>query len=277
MHAGCALTNGMSKSLPPSPTPNNVAAAYAVRVEELADARAGRDGRLTAHEAATHPELADAHRRTGRSRPVVRTVVEVARAAMLVEASGVAGPDGRVSRTDATRMASPFAEAFVVMRDAPREPSDAATLVAELERKVVGLSFVSESDYRFDPFTVAVDPEQPLTHELLQAVLPWSEGPADQPEYVPPAMLRLEVTADDSFWLDEAEKDAYNAAAFRAVDRLMKRSFVEATVQRGSVGTTARIFSVTLPEEDAALAPYFVLGRIVSGEVVGVRTFRVWT
>lgn len=74
---------------------------------------------------------------------------------------------------------------------------------------------------------------------------------------------------------EEAERAQRDAQA-----RLAPRpsaSFVEETIRNGLEIVHARIFSVTLPEADAALAPYFVLGRIVSGEVVGVRTFRVWT
>ena len=267
----------MSKSLPPSPTPKNVADAYAVRVADLAEPLAGRDARITAHEAGKHPEVSDAHRRTGRSRPVVRTVVEAARAAMLAEAKRVTGGDGRVSLADSTRMDPPLREAFAAMRESPREEDEAGALVAELGRKVEGLWFTSEADYRYDPFTVALDAGTPLTLEVLQRILPWSEGPEDQPEWVPPASLRLEVHADDSFWQDEAEKDPYHAAAFQAVDRPMKRSFAEETIRSDGESLTARIFSVTLPEGDAALAPYFVLGRLASGEVVGLRTFRVWT
>lgn len=267
----------MRKSLPSSPTPSNVADAYAVRVAELADALAGSDGRLTVREASKRPELADAHRRTKRSRPVARTVIAAARAAMLAEASRVAGDDGRVSLADAVRMAAPFAEAFAALREVPREEDDAAAIVAELERLVAGLWFVSESDYRYEPFVVPLDPRRPLARDVLLGILPWREGPVDQPEYSLPARLRLEVSADDSFWIDEAEKDRYRASALRAIDRLMKRSFVEETIRNGLEIVHARIFSVTLPEADAALAPYFVLGRIVSGEVVGVRTFRVWT
>jgi hypothetical protein len=267
----------MSQSLPPSPTPRNVADAYAAHVAELADPLAGRDGRITAHEASKHPEVLDAHRRTGRSRPVVRTVVEAARAAMLVEARRVTGGDGRVSLADSTRMHPPFDEAFAALRELPREEGEAGAIVEELERLVEELRFTSEADYRYDPFTVALDARTPLTLEVLQRILPWSEGPEDQPEWGPPPSLRLEVSADDSFWQDEAEKDPYYAAAFQAVDRLMRRRFMEETIRDDGESLTARIWSVTLPEEDAALAPYFVLGRLVSGEVVGLRTFRVWT
>lgn len=174
-------------------------------------------------------------------------------------------------------MVAPFAEAFAAMREVPREEDDARAIVAELERRVAGLWFTSESDYRYEPFSVPLDPRRPLEREVLLAILPWGEGPVDQPEYSPPERLRLEVSADDSFWLDEAEKDRYRATALRAIDRLMKRSFVEETVRNGLELASGRIFSVTLPESDAALAPYFVLGRVVSGDVVGVRTFRVWT
>jgi len=267
----------MSKSLPPSPTPKNVADAYAVRVTEQAELLVGRDGRITTHEASKLPEVLDAHRRTGRSRPVVRTVAEAARAAMLAEAKRVEGGDGRVSLADSARMNAPFDEAFAAMRELPREEDDARAIVAELARRVEGLWFTSEADYRYDPFTVALDAATPLTLEVLQRILPWSEGPEDQPEWVPPPLLRLEVNADDSFWLDEAEKDPYRAAAFQALDRLMTRSFAEETIRNDGESLTARIFSVTLPEGDAALAPYFVLGRLGSGELVGLRTFRVWT
>jgi hypothetical protein len=267
----------MRPSLPPSPTPKNVADAYAVRVAEQADALAGRDGRITVHEAGKRPELFDAHRRTGRSRPVVRTAVEAARAAMLAEARRAAGTDGRVSLADAERMSPPFAQAFAALREIPREQDEARAVVAELDRLVPGLSFTSESDYGYEPFAVALDPGAPLTLEVLQRILPWNEGPVAQREWEPPTSLRLEVSADDSFWQDEAAKDPYYGADFRALDRLMKRSFSEETIRMDGESLTARIFSVTLPEADAALAPYFVLGRLATGEVVGLRTFRVWT
>lgn len=267
----------MRKSLPPSPTPKNVADAYAARVADLAEALAGRDGRVTANEASEHPEVADAHARTHRSRPVVRTVVEAARAAMLVEAGRVTGGDGRVSLADARRMPSPFAEAFEAMRGIPQGEDDARAIVAELRRLVEGLMLSTEADYVYDPFALPLDAGTPTTIELLQGMLPWDEGPADQPEYTPPARLRLEVSADDSFWLDEADKDAYHADAFRALDRFMKRHLAEETIRRDGDALHARIFSVTLPEGDAPLAPYFVLGRLASGELVGLRTFRVWT
>jgi hypothetical protein len=267
----------MKMSLPPSPTPKNVADAYAVRVADRAETLAGRDGRITAHEAAKDPEVEDAHRRAGRSRPVVRTVVEAARAAMLAEAARVAGADGRVSLADAGGMVPPFVQAFEALRGIPSEEDDAKAIVAELGRLVEGLLFVSESDYRYDAFTVDLEPGTPITPEVLERILPWSEGPEDQPEYAPPPTLRIELHADDSFWLDEAEKDPFYADAFHALDRLMKRRFAEETVLDGSEVLTARIFTATLPEADAALAPYFVLGRLASGELVGLRTFRVWT
>ena len=267
----------MKKSLPPSPTPKNVADSYAAHVADLAETLAGRDGRITANEARRRPEVLDAHQRTGRSRPVVRTVVEAARAAMLVEAGRVTGGDGRVSLADAHKMPSPFVEAFEVMRGIAPEEDDARAVVAELGRLVAGLMLSTEADYVYDPFSMELDAGTPTTPELLQAMLPWNEGPADQPEWQPPETLRLEVNADDSFWLDEAEKDPYHGDAFRALDRFMKRSFAEETIRRDGETLPARIFSVTLPESDAALAPYFVLGRLASGELVGLRTFRVWT
>lgn len=270
------FASGMKKSLPPSPTPANVADAYAARVADEATRLAGRDGRISANEASKRAEVADAHHRTGRSRPVVRTVVEAARAAMLAEAGRVTGGDGRVSLADARRLPSPFAEAFEAMRGIPQH-DDAQAVVAELGRLVTGLMLSTEADYVYEPFSRPLDAGSPTTIELLQQLLPWSEGPEDQPEWTPPAELRLEVSADDSFWLDEAEKDPYRADAYRALDRFMKRMFAEETIRRDGGSVTARIFSVTLPEGDAALAPYFVLGRLASGELVGLRTFRVWT
>lgn len=266
----------MRKSLPSSPTPANVADAYAARVADEATTLAGRDGRISAHEAGKSAEVKDAHHRTGRSRPVVRTVVEAARVAMLAEAGRVTGGDGRVSLADARKLPSPFCEAFEAMRGIPKE-DDARAVVAELERLVAGLMLSTEADYVYEPFSKYLDAGSPTTIELLQQLLPWNEGPADQPEWTPPAELRLEVNADDSFWLDEAEKDPYRANDYRALDRFMKRVFAEETVRREGESLTARIFSVTLPEGDAALAPYFVLGRLASGELVGLRAFRVWT
>jgi hypothetical protein len=267
----------MSMSLPPSPTPKNVADAYANRVAEQAEVLAGRDGRISVREAAKSPEVADAHRRAGRSRPVVRTVVEAARAAMLQEAARVAGTDGRVSLVDAGGMAPPFAQAFAALRGATAVEDGAQALVLELERRVEGLRLTSEADYVYKPFAIELDRDTPITLEVLERVLPWSVGPEDQPEYMPPAILRIELNADDSFWLDEAEKDPYYTVAFRALDRLMKRAFGEETICSATGPVTARIFTVTLPEGDAALAPYFVLGRLASGEIVGLATFRVWT
>jgi hypothetical protein len=267
----------MKMSLPPSPTPSNVADAYAVRVAELAAKLAGRDGRITAHEAAKSPEVEDAHGRTGRSRPVVRTVVEAARTAMLAEATRVAGADGRVSLADAGGMVPLFARAFEALRGIPSKEDDAKAVVAELDRLVQGLSFVSEADYRYDAFSVDLEPGTPITPELLQEILPWGEGPEDQPEYAPPQTLRIELKDDDEFWLDEAEKDLFYSDAFHKLDRVMKRWLVEETIHTGDEALTGRIFTATLPEADAALAPYFVLGRLESGELVGLRTFRVWT
>jgi hypothetical protein len=269
------FASGMRKSLPPSPTPANVADAYAARVADEATTLAGRDGRISANEASKSAEVKDAHHRTGRSRPVVRTVVEAARVAMLAEAGRVTGGDGRVSLADARKMPSPFVEAFEALRGIPRD-DDARAVVAELRRLVEGLMLSTEADYVYEPFSKHLDAGSATTIELLEQ-LPWNEGPADQPEWTPPAELRLEVSSDDSFWLDEAEKDPYRAEAYRALDRFMKRVFAEETVRRDGESLTARIFSVTLPEGDAALAPYFVLGRLASGELVGLRTFRVWT
>lgn len=267
----------MKKSLPPSPTPQNVADAYAVRVAAQASKLAGRDGRITAHEAARSPEVFDAYQRLGRSRPVVRSVVEVARSAMLAEAGLATGYDGRVSLADSAHMAPPFAQAFEALRGVPAHEDGAPAVVAELARRVEGLRLTSESDYRYDAFSVPLDHATPLTLEILQRVLPWSEGPADQPEYAPPPSLRLEVSADDSFWRDEAEKDPYYAGAFHAVERLMKGWLAEESIRSDGEALRARIFTVTLPEADAPLAPYFVLGRLASGELVGLRSFRVWT
>lgn len=154
---------------------------------------------------------------------------------------------------------------------------DAQALVAELDRSVAGLSFISESDHPYVAFAAALDPSAPLTVEALRTRLPWSEGPADQPDYQPPPVFRIEVIADDSFWLEEAERDPVHASAYHELDRLMTRSFAVASIRTGRETLTARIFSVTLPEVDAALAPFFVVGRLASGAIVGVRTFRVWT
>jgi hypothetical protein len=157
-------------------------------------------------------------------------------------------------------------------------PGNAArALVAELDRLVAGLSFISESDHPYVAFAAALDPSAPLTVEALRTLLPWSEGPAGQPEYEPPPVFRLEVIADDSFWLEEAERDLDHASAYHELDQWMMRSFVEASIRTGREVLTARIFSVTLPEVDAALAPFFLVGRLGSGGIVGVRTFRLWT
>jgi hypothetical protein len=150
-------------------------------------------------------------------------------------------------------------------------------LAAELDRLAAGLLFTSESDYPYFAFVVALDPSTPLTLELLQRVLPWREAPGDQPQWQPPPLLRLDVSADDSFWLEEAERDPYYGSEFLALDQRMTPAFIETSIGSGRAAITARIFSVTLPEPDASLAPFFVLGRLKSGEIVGLRTFRVWT
>jgi hypothetical protein len=155
--------------------------------------------------------------------------------------------------------------------------NEAQALVAELDRLVAGLLFISESDYPYVAFTAALDPSTPITVEALRTLLPWNAGPAGQPDYEPPPVFRIEVIADDSFWLEEAERDPDHASAYHELDQLMTRSFSEASIRTGRETLTARIFSITLPEVDAALAPFFVVGRLASGALVGLRTFRVWT
>jgi hypothetical protein len=72
----------MLVNLAPSPTPKNTGDAYASLIGDHAGAAAGTDGRVTEHEAAADPFIADAYARAGKQRPAISTLVETARTAM---------------------------------------------------------------------------------------------------------------------------------------------------------------------------------------------------
>lgn len=156
------------------------------------------------------------------------------------------------------------------------EDDEAKALVAVLDEAAAGILFTSESDYAYRAFSVALDAETPLDLGVLRTVLPWIGGPA-APDWTPPAILRVEARAHDSFWLDQTVRMPHDATSHRTLDRLMKASFVPTSIQGAPGAAVARIFTATLPEQDAAVAPYFVFGRLASGHVVGLRTYRVWT
>ena len=64
----------------------------------------------------------------------------------------------------------------------------------------------------------------------------------------------------------------------RASSNGLKAAF-KATAGVDSHGETksAKIWSVTVSEHDASFAPYYIFGRLESGELVGLKTSRVWT
>lgn len=156
------------------------------------------------------------------------------------------------------------------------EEGEADALAAALERAAAGLLFMSESDYPYEGFWADVEAGDALELDALRTILPWSRGPADRPALSLPAGFPIELRADDAFWAEQSARQPEHAAAHRELERLM-RGFVPTTIRGPTGDVVARIFTATLPEEGHPLGPYFVLGRLPGGDVVGLRTFRVWT
>jgi hypothetical protein len=157
-----------------------------------------------------------------------------------------------------------------------RKEGEAAALAAALERAAAGLLFTSESDYPYEGFWADVEACGALELDALRTILPWRRGPADRPELSLPAGFPIELRADDAFWAEQTVRQPEHAAAYRELERLM-RALVPSTIRGPAGDVTARIFTATLPEQGHPLGPYFVLGRLPGGAVVGLRTFRVWT
>lgn len=269
--------------LPTSPTPRRVADAYAERIAEQATALAGKDGRLSANEASRSPEVADAYARAGKQRPVVQTVVTEARAAMLAEAERVSGGDGRVSKKDAAQMAPVFARAFEALRGAQPAPGgvlDGAALGRQFGALAEGLWHMSEGDDAYEAFSLRLSPQVALTAETLKALLTWDaeEGQVPDEYRSYPAAFELVVWARDDFWLREAEDlSPEEAAKHRALDRLMKSSFVDQAVPTAQGVEQGKVFIVTPRDDDAIRAPYYVVGRLENGDLAGLKTWRTWT
>jgi hypothetical protein len=152
----------------------------------------------------------------------------------------------------------------------------APALAAALERAAAGLLFTSESDYPYEGFSAPQPGGKGLERDALRTILPWRGGPDEPVELALPPDALIELRAADGFWAEQSARQPEDAEAHRELHRLME-AFVPNTIRDPSGDVTARIFTATLPEEGHPFAPYFVFGRLPSGEVVGLRTHRVWT
>ena len=170
----------MTVSLPRSPTAHNVASAYSESlVAPKAEALAGQDGRLSAHEAGGDVFVADAHARTGAARPTVGSVESAAYEAMLGEAQRATGGDGRLSARDAGTMSPLMAQAFQMLRHSvstppasPTSPTNPGVGGVSGERGHAAICREVLDEYGFEQVQVAVDPAE----ALRQSELPGSVG-----------------------------------------------------------------------------------------------------
>lgn len=156
----------------------------------------------------------------------------------------------------------------------------AERLVAAFDRITVGVEFISESDYEFRAFVVELDPSVPIDVDLLRDVLEWEGSPPDAPgdPFVLPPSFEIYVRDDAGYWSFQAanDDDANRIRRYDEMERLMELNFVEQTIVGDQGSATSRIIGVTMTD-DVVYAPYFMLGRLPTGEIVGIKSFRVWT
>lgn len=221
---------------------------------------AGKDGRLTANEAARDPFVADAYARAGKQKPVIGAVASAARQAMLSAASTASNGDGRVSKADAKTMPAIFAQGFQALRGAgaPIAPQE---LAAKFGKLTEGLLFMSESDDPYTPFVVSLKKEAAIDGETLKQALDWSPEEADFPH---DEGFQISVHKDPTFWEPSEDATPQEIAQYKAIDKAMK-------------GALGEIYTATVREEDSSRAPYYIFGRLESGELVGLKTWRTWT
>jgi hypothetical protein len=156
----------------------------------------------------------------------------------------------------------------------------AERLVAAFDRITVGVELISESDYEFRAFVVELDPAVPVDVDLLRDVLEWEGSPPDAPgdPFVLPASFEIQVRDDAGYWSFQAanDDDANRIRRYQEMERLMELNFVDQTIVGDQGSATSQIIGVTMTE-DVVYAPYFMIGRLPTGELVGIKSFRVWT
>lgn len=267
-------------ALPPSPTPRHVANAYGALIAERAAQLSGKDQRLSANEASKDPLVADAYARHGKKSPGASGLASAARAAMLQAAAQVTGGDGRISRADASKLPAALAAGFDVLRGAAPAKNGAA-IAANLGKLAEGLWFVSEGDDPYQAMHVKLDPSVPVTAQTLKEALVWDAEEGDGfDEYDPyPVSFELDLRTADDFWAAEPEAlSPSEASKHQALEKAMKSAFAATTaVDLEGNAATAKIWTVTVREEDSVRAPYYVFGRMPSGDLVGLKTWRTWT
>jgi hypothetical protein len=274
------LSEDFVSSLPSSPTPKNVATAYARLLGGLTRNDAGRDGRVGPGEARKNELVADAYRLTGAKRPTVDSVIAHGYRAMHTEANAVHGGDSRVSRADGARMSPLYAKAFEMMRAQGKTPSlSGAELGQKIGQLAQGIQYMSESDY---PYSMVVIPNVTSLDEAtvkrafnaeLTAVLNAGETLAQ---------LKMAIQPDNNHFFDESKRDdGYHSAdemkRLGKIHDLLKQHLADTTASDSSGAVkTAKLWAIT-PTDAVVNAPYWFVGLTPDGSLVGLRTDRVWT
>lgn len=146
-------------------------------------------------------------------------------------------------------------------------------LLAQLGSAAQGLFYVTEADAPYVPFHLPLDPSVRLDEQTLKTAL--------QFEASPPFVLDLD--SGDAFWAEieavmrEAGYPPEDGAKYRTLDRLMKEAFVTTTVGDGAHPLTGKIFLATPREESSSADALYIFGRLPNGDLLGVKTERVWT
>jgi hypothetical protein len=257
----------------PSPTPKNVADAYRSLVSDRAGKASGKDRRLTANEASKDPFVADAYARAGKQKPSISSIAEAARSAMLSEATSAASGDGRVSKSDAKGMSPLFAQAFEALRG--KASSSPAEVAARFGKLTSGMTFMSESDDPYEPFVVSLAKDSPLSAATLKQALDWGLEPDSDPL---PADFQLSLSTDETFWEPYEDASPEEVTRAKAIEKAMKGALSESsgTSSEGEA-QSGKIWTVTVREQDSSRAPYYIFGRLESGDLVGLKTWRTWT
>jgi hypothetical protein len=276
----------MANRISNSPTPAKVAEAFGQLVSERAEALAGKDGRVSAKEAAQDAFVQAAHAEAGAQRPSPARLGRAGAEAMRAAAEAAAGGDGRVSAQDAAKMPAPLAQAFTELRAKVVADGQVGKTLEQLGKAVEGLLFMSESDDPYVPFHLPLGKDVPLTPATLKATLTWDAEPDHEPsEYHPyPARFELWFSGADAYWKDkeaqmiESGYEPREALQTRAPDRVMGGALVpaKATDSDGNA-VEAKLFTVTPSDQDATRAPYYVFGRLPNGDLLGLKTWRTWT
>ena len=157
----------------------------------------------------------------------------------------------------------------------------ATDLAKKIAGLTAGLTFMSESDYPYEAFYANLGKKQPLDIPTLKNLMTWDAIPGDDTgdPNMYPAKVDLTLRPADDFWLNtpDGTSDA-DKAKWAAVDQEMLANLVPSTATDEDGGVAkSTLWTVTPKEAGACRAPYYLFGRTKSGEVVGLKTWRVWT